>query len=58
MNRNQLRLIETPRVTRIDEETKAIGRRGLAKARAMLAEVERKRADREAQQRPGRPSAA
>ena len=58
MARQQLRLIETTHLHRIDEHTKAIGRKGLAMARAELAKAEQRRADRDGSSRPGRSSAA
>jgi len=53
MAREQLRLLNTPPVSKLDEHTKAVGRRGLAQARAALAEADRRRADR-AEQQPRR----
>ena len=58
MARQQLRLIETTQLHRIDEHTKAIGRKGLARARAELAKADQRRVERNGPDRPGRSSAA
>ncbi|HET8929303.1 MAG TPA: hypothetical protein VFN21_01470 [Acidimicrobiales bacterium] len=68
MARQQLHLIEVPqpslerdirpRDTRLDERTKAIGRAGLAQARAALAAADNRRTPRKHPDRPGRPTAA
>ncbi|MBS1848902.1 MAG: hypothetical protein JST73_11550 [Actinobacteria bacterium] len=68
MARQQLHLIEVPPAsvereiripdTRIDERTKAIGRAGIARARAALAEASSHRGDRDRPVGTGRPTAA
>lgn len=67
MTRQQLHLIEISdeapdhvgvRDTRLDERTKAIGRAGLAQARAALAEAERRRGPHRPTGRPSTPNAA
>lgn len=68
MARQQLHLIEVPppslereirpRDTRLDERTKAIGRAGLAQARAALAAADHRRAVRSGTDQPERPTAA
>jgi hypothetical protein len=58
MARQQLRLIESPKSGRIDERTKAVGRRGLARARAALADADRRRAERDASAQPDHHTAA
>jgi len=68
MARQQLHLIEVPppalereirpRDTRLDERTKAIGRAGLAQARAALAAAGDRRRSPAQPERPGRPTAA
>ena len=58
MARQQLRLIESPKSSRIDERTKAVGRRGLAQARAALADADRRRAERDTPTHPDHHTAA
>jgi hypothetical protein len=67
MTRQQLHLIEVPqpperdirpRDTRLDDRTKAIGRAGLAQARAALAAADGRRTSRDRPDRPGRSTAA
>jgi hypothetical protein len=68
MARQQLHLIEVPRPaperdirprdTRLDERTKAIGRAGLAQARAALAAADGRRSARTRAHSPERPTAA
>ena len=41
MARNQLTLLQTPSVWRLDQRTREVGRRGVAAAREVLAEARR-----------------